>query len=364
MNFRILAALLRKEIKLMKRNPIIPKIMLIMPVMVMLVLPLIATMDVRNVNIAVVDNDRSILSRRIISDMDATDELTVRGIYGTHDEAIMSVEKGETAAVVTIPPHWERDMSQIDIDANGVNSIKGMLGARYVSESVMTTLAQWRTQNGMTEKTPDVTVANRYNPTLNFPNFMIPALMVILLNIMCGFVPTLNLVSEKEEGTIEAINVTPVDRMTFVLSKLIPFWIAGILVVTIGMVIGMLVYGLRPEGSVWAIYLATILFSLFMSALGVTVANKSATMLQSIFIMFAFVIIFQLMGGLFTPISSMPQWALIITYAIPPRYFNEIMRAIYLKGASVADLWTQFACLGSIAAALCAVAAFTYHKRS
>ena len=106
----------------------------------------------------------------------------------------------------------------------------------------------------------------------------------------------------------------------------------------IGVLIGWAVYGLVPMGNVGAVYLATILFALVMSCFGVAVANRSSTMLQSIFVMFAFIMIFQLMGGLFTPIGSMPEWAQYVTYAIPPRYFIEIMRAVYLKGATVADL--------------------------
>ena len=193
---------------------------------------------------------------------------------------------------------------------------------------------------------------------------MILALLIILLIIICGFLPALNLVSEKETGTIEAMNVTPVGRFTFVLSKLIPFWITAIFVITVGMLIGWLVYDLWPVGSVWDIYVAAILFSLVMSGLGVVIANRSATMLQAIFVMFAFIMIFQLMGGLFTPISSMPQWAQIVTYTVPPRYFNEIIRAIYLKGASMSDLWLQYVCLAGIAALISVFAAWSYKKRA
>ena len=124
------------------------------------------------------------------------------------------------------------------------------------------------------------------------------------------------------------------------------------------------VYGLAPEGNVANIYIATVLFSLVMSGLGVFIANRSATLLQSIFMTFAFIVIFQLMGGLFTPIASMPRWAQCITYAIPPRYFIEIMRSVYLKGAGIGDLWTQYAALSGFAALLCAVAAATYRKRA
>lgn len=365
---RILRALLRKEIALMRRNPIIPKIVLIMPVMVMLVIPLVANLDVNNVDVAVVDNDHSRLSRRIIFDMGHSDFLTVASVCTSHTEALREIEKGDVDVVLTIPADYEKDLptgnTEVGLEANGVNAIKGMLGARYVSQSVMESLAGWQGETGIAARHVQTSVINRYNPTLNFRNYMIPGLMVVLLIIICGFLPALNLVGEKESGTIEAMNVTPVSRLTFVLSKLIPFWIIGLLVVTIGMIVGRLVYGLVPVGSVGAIYLATILFSLVMSGLGVLIANRSATMLQSIFVMFAFIMIFQLMGGLFTPIRSMPQWAQYLTYAIPPRYFIEIMRSVYLKGASIAELWHQYAALAAFATSLLILAAFTYKKQA
>ncbi len=367
MNTRILRALLRKEVTLMRRNPIIPKIILVMPIMVMLVIPLVANLDARNVNVAVIDNDHSQLSRRIIADADATEAISVALICRSHEEAISSIEAGTVDVVLTIPPDYSKEIlngkAMVDIEANGVNTIKGMLGARYVSQSVIESLTRWQESTGVPVPSSQLSVINRYNPTLNFRNYMIPALMVVLLIIICGFIPALNLVSEKEEGTIDAINVTPVSRLTFVLSKLIPFWIVGLIVVTVGILVGWLVYGLVPDGNIGAIYLATMLFSLVMSGLGVSIANKSATMLQSIFVMFAFIIIFQLMSGLFTPISSMPQWAQIITYAIPPRYFIEIMRALYLKGSTITDLGSQYIILTAFAAMLLLLASATYKKR-
>ena len=368
MKIRILKALLQKEVKLMRRNPLIPKIIIAMPVMVMLVLPLVANLDVKNVGVTVVDNDHSQLSRRMIADIDASEYLTVQSVAGTHEDAMASVERGKADVILTVPSHYSCDLlggsAEVDIEANGVNATKGMLGAQYVSQSVMATLNQWRSENGITVTVPETSVINLYNPTLNFRNYMIPALIVVLLIIICGFLPALNLVSEKESGTIEAMNVTPVSRFAVVLSKLIPFWIVGLIVVTVGMMIGWLVYGLKPAGSLGAIYLVTILFSLTMSGLGVAIANRSATMLQSIFVMFAFIMIFQLMGGLFTPIQSMPEWAQYITYAIPPRYFIEIMRSVYLKGAGIADLWPQYAAISVFALFFSVLAAITYNKRS
>ena len=235
---------------------------------------------------------------------------------------------------------------------------------QYVVSSVASTLRTVNTEEGRNVQEPMGSVLYRFNPTLNFKHYMIPALMVFLIIMICGFLPALNLVSEKETGTIEAMNVTPVSRTVFVLSKLIPFWVTGILVVTIGILIGFLVYGVAPAGNIACIYLAAILLSLVMSGLGVTIANKSATMLQTIFVMFAFIIIFQLMGGLFTPIGSMPEWAQYITYAVPPRFFNEIMRSIYLKGTTIFELRSQFIWLAAYAVLAISCAALTYRKRT
>ena len=368
MNRRILKILLEKEVLLMKRNPVVPRLIVAMPILVMLIIPLVATLDVKNVGVSVVDNDRTPLSRRLITDMDASEYLSVTGCYFGYGEAFRQIENGEADVLVTIPKGYQKDITKgespaADVRANGVNATKGMLGAQYATASLANTLARWQAEQGIAVPTRETAVVNLYNPTLNFRNYMIPALMVVLLIIICGFLPTLNLVSEKETGTIEAMNVTPVGRLEFVLSKLIPYWVVGILVVTVGMLIGRLVYGLAPEGNIANIYLAAILFSLVMSGLGVSIANRSATILQSIFVMFAFIVIFQLMGGLFTPIASMPRWAQCITYAIPPRYFIKIMRSVYLKGATVADLWTQYAALSGFAVLLSLVAAATYRKR-
>lgn len=359
MNLRILGALLRKELLLMRRSVYIPLIVVLLPVMVMMAIPRVANLDVKNVAVAVVDHDHSQLSRRVAADIDASERLTVSRVAATSAEAFEALEWGEADVMLTIPDGFSTGMKPVDIGANGVNATKGMLGAQYVAQSVALTIRQWSGRQA-----PQVSVIDRYNPTLDFRNYMIPALMVVLIIIICGFLPALNIVGEKETGTIEAMNVTPVSRMAFVLSKLIPYWLAGVFVVTVGMIIARGVYGLVPAGSVGLIYLATLLFTLVMSGLGVIIANRSETLLQSIFVMFAFIMVFQLMGGLFTPVSSMPQWAQWVTYLVPPRYFNEIMRAVYLKGSTLADLWFPYLCLTGFAVALSLIAAATYRKRA
>lgn len=144
---------------------------------------------------------------------------------------------------------------------------------------------------------------------------MIPALMTMVLVMLCGFLPALNVVGEKETGTIEQINVTPVSRFTFTLSKLIPYWTIGFLVLNLCMGLAWLIYGITPVGSLLTIYLATLIFILVVSGLGLIISNHSATMQQAMFVMWFCMLVFILMSGLFTPISSMPTWAKCITYA-------------------------------------------------
>ena len=193
---------------------------------------------------------------------------------------------------------------------------------------------------------------------------MIPALMIILFILICGFLPALSIVGEKESGTIEQINVTPVSRLTFTLAKLIPYWIIGMFVLTVAMIVARLVYGLTPVGSIGVIYFGAMLFILTISGLSLTIANFSETMQQTMFVMFFFVMIFMLMSGLLTPIDSMPDWAQKFTVILPPHYFVEILRSVYLKGTALAELWSNFAALGVFALIFNILAAITYKKQA
>ena len=219
-------------------------------------------------------------------------------------------------------------------------------------------------ERGMSVPDDLTVVQNRYNPTMNYRYYMIPAIMIMLLIILCGFLPALSLVSEKEHGTLEQINVTPVSRLTFTLSKLIPYWIIGLFVLSIAMIIAWLVYGLAPVGSLLTIYCGAFMFILSISGLGVTIANRSDMMQQTMFVMFFFMIVFILMSGLLTPIASMPQWAQNLTLAFPPRYFIEIMRSVYLKGVSFVEVGDRLLILAGFAALFNLLAALSYKKQN
>ena len=174
---------------------------------------------------------------------------------------------------------------------------------------------------------------------------MVPALMTMMLFLICGFLPALNIVSEKENGTIEQINVTPVNKVVFTLSKLIPYWLIGFFVLSIAMLLAWLIYGLVPASSLSTIYIGAGIFIFLVSGVGITISNYSSTLQQAMFVTWFFVIIMLLMSGLFTPVGSMPEWAQSIAAFNPLKYFVEFIRMVYLKGSSLAEVGKPLGCL-------------------
>lgn len=365
---RILFVLLDKEFRQFFRNPFLPRMVVLFPLMIMFIMPWVATLDVRHIGVSVVDNDHSEASRRLVQKIAASDYFTLHEVGQQYATALRALEDGKVDVIVEIPDDFEKSLTEgspkkVSISANGVNAMKAGIGSQYLVQEVMQTLSELRGEQGAAASAELITVQNRYNPTLEYRNYMIPALMIMLLIMICGFLPALNLVGEKETGTIEQINVTPVNRFVFTLSKLIPFWIIGFFVLTVMMVVAWLVYGLLPEGSFGAIYLASALFILVMSGFGVIIANRSETMQQTMFVMFFFVMIFVLLSGLMTPIESMPDWAQWITRFLPPRYFIEIMRSVYLKGTMIGEQGFEYLALAAFAVVLNTAAALTYKKQ-
>lgn len=363
-----LPILIRKEFIQFRRNKFLPRLIFAFPVLIMLVAPLVANMEVRNVSVAFVDQDTSELSSRMLSHLEASPNLRVKMVTPDYREAYSRLEDCRVDVIVTVPHGAEQTLAagtapNIKIDANAVNSTKSGIGSQYVTAALTAALAE---AAGLESPMllSQLSTLNYYNPTLDYRHYMIPAFIIIIVLLVCCFIPALNLVVEKEKGTIEQINVTPVSRLEFTLGKLIPYWIIGIVVLTEGILTVGLVYGLWPSGSVGAIYLGALLFALAMSGFAVAIANVSDTMQQCIFVLFFFVMLFMLMSGMLTPLRSMPQWAQWFATAFPPRWFAEIMRAVYLKGTTVAELGVPYLALTTLAVLFSTLAALTYRKQS
>jgi ABC-2 type transport system permease protein len=361
--------LLEKEFKQFLRNPFMPRMAVMFPVIIILVFPWAATMDVSNINVSIVDRDLSTLSRRLSDKIDGSSYFVLTNHTDNYQQALEDIERGTSDIIVEIPHHFERDLttihrSTIQISANGVNALKGSIGSGYLQNIVSEFNSDIAARQGVSLTPPfSINIQDRFNPTLNFKMFMIPALMIMVLIMLCGLLPALNIVSEKEIGTIEQINVTPVNKAAFILSKLIPYWIMGFMILTICFILAWAVYGFLPRGSFLTIYGGAVLFVFVMSGIGLVISNYASTMQQSLFMMFFFIMIFMLMSGLFTDVRSMPDWAQDIAYFNPPRYFINIMRSVYLKGSDMIDNAHNFIMLGCFTIVVNVWAVLSYRKQ-
>ncbi len=368
----MLRFLIEKEFKQIRRNSFVPRILVAMPLAMMLVFPWAANQEVRNVKLAVVDNDRSSVSQRLVGKVTASGYFKPADLSPTFPEALHSVESGDADIILEIASDFERDMvngepGRVMIAANAVNGTKGTLGTSYLSSILGDYAAELRQETGTpptASQIPSFSVTPQYkfNPRLDYKVFMVPALMVMLLTMLCGFLPALNIVGEKEAGTIEQINVTPVRRLDFVLAKLIPYWIIGFVVLGLCMTLAASVYGICPSGNLLTIMLFAGIYLLVVSGVGLVISNYSETMQQAMFVMFFFIMIFLLMSGLFTPVRSMPGWAQAIAAVNPLKYFIEVMRLVYLKGSGLGQLIPQFAALCGFAIVFNAWAVASYRK--
>lgn len=339
----VLKYIIEKEFRQMMRNPIIPRLIVVYPCMMMLLMPWAATLEVKSNQVCVVDADHSSMSRRLIERIGATDYFRLTAYVADYEEAINAIESGTSDLILEIPEGFERHVVRgehcaVQISANAVNGTKGALGSSYLVQVVHQFLNTELKAVAHGAGGVDVSVLNLFNPRLDYKFFMIPALMVMLLTVLCAFLPALNIVSEKEAGTIEQLNVTPLGKWTFILGKLIPYWLVGMLALTISLLLSRYMYGLVPAGSLLLLYFFAFVYILIMSGIGLVISNYSATMQQAMFVTFFFMLVFILLSGLFTPVSSMPVWAQWIAACNPLTYFNEVMRMIFLKGSSLAEL--------------------------
>ena len=363
----MLKYLLEKEFKQIFRNAFIPKLIFVMPVMILLVFPWVANQEIKSLRISAVDNDRSTFSERLINKITASGYFQLVDVPASGNEAMKNVDAGKSDVIFEIPREFEKNLYKsraagVMISANAVNGMKGGLGSAYLSGIINDFAGELSAEQGNNFQLSIVHSQFKFNPALNYKVFMIPALFVMLLTLLTGFLPALNIVGEKESGTTEQLNVTPMSKGIFILAKLIPYWIIGLVILSICMGLAALIYGLVPAGSFATIYLYAVIFILVVSGLGIVISNYSDTMQQAMFVMFFFMLIIILLSGLFTPISSMPSWAQAVTAFNPLKYFMEVTRAVYLKGSSMKELLTHFFALCGFAAAFNVWAVLSYRK--
>ena len=341
--------LIQKEFLQIRRNAFLPKLIIMFPIVIMCVMPWVMQMEVKNIVVDVVDIDHTIESQRLVQQIAASNYFIFGEQKATYAEAIKDIEKGRADVILEI-----RDGKYL-IAANAVNGTKGSMGSAYLSQIL---------RGSSSVLLPPSSTTTLYNKQQNYKLFMIPALFAIVMMLMTGFLPTLNIVGEKEAGTIEQINVTPVSKWSFILAKLIPYWLIALFVITVCLLLAWLVFGITPAGPLWLIYILAMLLALFFSSFGLIVSNYSDTMQQAMFVMWFFVVSIMLLSGLFTPTRSMPQWAYLTTYINPMHYFIDAIRTVFIRGGDLHETAHQVLALAGIGTLMGCWAVQSYKKNS
>lgn len=370
---RSLKFLLQKEFSQIFRDKSILRIIFLMPVIQLLVLPWAADYEMKNINISIVNHDHSPYSRELISKITASGYFILQDYNSSYNKSLVDIEKDKSDLILEIPASFQKELikqneSKLFIAVNAINGVKASLGAAYLNSIIQNFNQQVRTQwiqlpRFNPEVNINVTSSDWYNPQMNYKYFMVPGILVILVTMVGSFLASLNIVKEKEIGTIEQINVTPIKKWEFILGKLIPFWILGLIVLAIGLGISQLFYGIVPSGSLWVIFGFAAVYLLAVLGLGLLISTYTSTQQQAMLISFFLMMIFILLGGLYTSIDSMPHWAQMITKVNPVSYFIEVMRMVVLKGSGFADIKNQLLTVFGFAVLLNGWAVLSYRKR-
>jgi ABC-2 type transport system permease protein len=340
----------------------------------LLILPWAADYEVKNISLAVLDHDHSDYSRQLISKVTASGYFKLTDYAPSYRSALQKIEKDKADVILEIPASFEKqlikeDESPLFISVNAINGTKANLGGSYLQSIIRDFNGEVRTDwvqfpRFHPETSIEVVSSNWFNPLMNYKFFMVPGILVILVTMVGSFLAALNIVKEKEIGTIEQINVTPVKKHEFIIGKLIPFWVLGLIILSLGLLISRIAYGIVPAGSLLTIYVFAAVYLLAVLGLGLLVSTFASTQQQAMLISFFMMMVFILLGGLYTSIDSMPRWAQIITKFNPVSYFIEVMRMVVLKGSTLADIWVHLLTVSGFALFFNGWAVLSYHKRN
>jgi ABC-2 type transport system permease protein len=371
---RTIRFLLQKEFKQIFRNRSIIAMIVMMPIVQLVILPLAADYEVKNINLAIVDHDHSSYSQKMIIKITASGYFKLTGYTASFPDAMRLVETDKADLILEIPQGFERNLvrenvQKLFVAVNAINGVKANLGGAYLGSIIKdynSEIRLERTAPGALNAGPtiEITSSNWFNAMMNYKVFMVPGILAILVTMIGGFLSALNIVKEKEVGTIEQINVTPIKKYHFILGKLIPFWILGNVVFSIGLTVSYVVYGIVPEGSLFVLYLFVAIYLLAVLGLGLLISTFCDTQQQAMFIMFFFMMIFILMGGLFTSIDSMPEWAKVVSRFNPVSYLIDVMRMVILKGSELKNVVSHLVSVFCFAVVLNSLAVWNYRKTS
>jgi ABC-2 type transport system permease protein len=373
---RTIFFLVRKEfLQIFRDHTTVFQIFMI-PVIQLLVLANAATFDVKQVAMLVVDEDRTTVSAGLVQRLEAGRQFRIVRYEPSDAGVDQALLDREVTAVLHIPRRFEEDLvrrgrapvqlvlnAEEGATAGIVQSYANAILASYAIELDRTLPAARGGSRAVPRAAPlDLRTQRWFNPTRNYKYWMVPALMVSLTTIIGLLLTAQNITRENELGTLEQLNVTPMTKVQFIAAKLIPFWLLSLLIFSIGLAIGKLVFGIPMRGNLLWVYLAAAVYLIVVLGLGLWISTITRTQQQAMFVAFFVILIFLLMSGLFTPVDSMPEWAQRVAEANPVKHFVSIMRAVLMRGAGLETVGRPILGLAAAGVAVLALAVMRYRK--
>jgi len=371
---RTLLFIIQKEFLQIFRNKSMLPIIFVMPVVQLVILVHAMTFEIKNINMTVVDHEVSGYSQRLIHKFAATGFFVINKSTFSTQEANNDLVTNDSKIVMEIPPNFERDLirnnkSSIQLRVNAIDGVAAGLSNAYAN-AIITDFNQnialewFKTPILQTGTQVTIDESYWYNPELNYKTFMVPGLLVLLITIIGMLLSGINLVREKEIGTMEQINVTPIKKYQLLIGKMVPFLLIALFDLALGLTIGYVIFHIPIVGSLPLLFAMAVVYLIVALGFGLLVSTLVDTQQQAMFIAFFFMVIFIMMSGLFTSIESMPIWGQYIDRLNPVAYFVRIIRMVLLKGSGFRDIQPEFWSLVVYGILVFSIAIARYHKRA
>lgn len=376
MTFRFLRRIgfiLEKEFRQIFRNRLMIPIIFVMPVVQLFLLSYAANFEIKNLKLHLIDLDLSPASQRLQAKLEGSQYFIISSQSFEKKTAYLNLEKDKSDVVLVIPSDFQRDLiryneSKVQLLINAIDGTKAGLANAYLNniigefnnEVILELIGN--PQLSIPAKNIVIDYRNWFNPTEDYKIFMVPGILVLLVTMISMFLSGINIVREKEIGTIEQLNVTTIKKYEFIIGKLLPFWLLAILELSIGLLIAWFIFEVPMRGSLWLIYSFAFIYAVAVLGLGILISTFTNTQQQSMFISWFFLVIFILMSGLFTPIENMPAWAQFLTKFNPIAYFIQLMRMVMLKGSVWQDVSQIFIAMAIYALVTNTLAVWNYQK--
>ena len=363
--------IVQKEFRQIFRNKMMRPILFVMPIMQLAILSYTADFTVRDIKTYIVDQDHSALSKSFINKISNAENFNLIAVSNTYDKAFEKMEQNDVDVIVSIPAHFNKDLvshkkTSILMSVDAIDGTKAGVSSNYLRQIIKAFLAELMAHKGVQNNDLGIDIIKRnwYNSNLDYKYFMVPGILALLVTIIALFLSGMNIVREKEVGTIEQLNVTPIKKYQFIIGKLLPFLIIGLLEFTIGLIIALFWFKVPLLGSIVLLYFFTTVYLIFILGIGMFISTTTHTQQQALLLSWFFYVIFFLMSGMLTPIESMPVWAQKITLFNPVRYYIEVIRLLMLKGSGFVNLLQNISVITGGAIFVNLLAIWNYKKTS